>query len=174
MIVSYSFRGILRILILFSSWVLHKNKHNSYTSHVLYIHFTGGRDLIVDGFRFTTCTNSLHLLKILYFEDLARYLVNKSRTLIQKLGGWIPGHLGAEHPQTGNRVQTIWKTIYINKPRKFVCTLLKVKPKVSHYILFRKRQQSLCIMISYAELDRKRTFPFFLTCNLISSNKAIR
>lgn len=135
MIVSYPFRGILRIFILFSSWVLHKNKHNSYTSRVLYIHFTGGRDLIVDGFRFTTCINSLHLLKILYFEDLARYLVNKSRTLIWKLGGWIPGHLGAEHPQAGNRVQTIWKTIYINKPRKFVCTLLKVKPSVTlHFI----------------------------------------
>jgi hypothetical protein len=30
------------------------------------------------------------------------------------------------------------------------------------------------IMISYAELHRERTFPFFLTRNLISGKKAIR
>lgn len=152
---------------------MHKNECISYLSHSLYPWHQRGRDLIFDGFRFPTCISSLHLLKILQFIALARYLIKRPRRLLQKVGGWTLRHLGAEHLQLGNRVQTIWKTIYINKPRKFGCTLLKVKPKVSHYILFWKKQQRLCIMISYAELDTERTSPFLLTRNLISGKKAI-
>ena len=148
--------------------------HSIHLSHSVYPFHQRGRELIFDGFRFTTCIKSLHLLKILLFVALARNLINRSRMFLQILGGRTPSHLRAEHLQSGNGVQTIWKTTYINKPRKFGCTLLKVKPKVSCYILFWKRQQSLCIMISYAELDRERTFPFFLTHNLLSGRKAIR
>lgn len=129
--------------------------HFIYLSHSVSPFHQRGRELIFDRFRFTTCIKSSHLLKILPFVALARNLINRPRMLLQILGGWTPSHLRAEHLQSGNGVQTIWKTIYINKPRKFGCTLLKVKPKVSCYILFWKRQQSLCIMISYAESEEE-------------------
>lgn len=79
-------------------------------------------------------------------------------------------------PTRYSRADNLKDSMYHAKKvcRKFGCALPKIKPKVLHCILFWKKCKSLWIMISYAELHRKRTFPFFLTHDLISDKNPIR
>lgn len=100
------------------------------------------------------------LLKILLFAALARNLINRFRILLN-----ISNQV-TECRQFGRQ--------YISTNPESLAAHFSVKPKVACYILFWKRQWSLYIMISYAELHRERTFPFYLTLNLLSGKKAVR